>query len=46
MRDCLQTPHPHPNKHRAPIMEAERQNTLAALLSDLSLRTLELRRYL
>jgi len=27
-------------------MEAERQNTLAALLADLSLRTLELRRYL
>jgi len=27
-------------------MEAERQNTLAALLADLSQRTLELRRYL
>jgi len=32
--------------HPSPIMEAERQNAISSLLADLSLRTLELRRYL
>jgi len=45
MHDCLRTAASEP-QNRAPIMEAERQNTLAALLADLSQRTLELRRYL